>query len=125
MVKAIIISSFYSATKLSYKDCVLKYIGFARSVLCGMFGFRRATDRIKNNRDRSCSNCQMFYAPLGTCGVPGDTFVSPVSGNRESFGCWCVTKLANRYSDKDCWARVNDLDIGWSDAERPVTKTRS
>ena len=113
-----LISAFWMAVRLDFRECLSKYSIFGRNILNLCAGIE-AEDSTIQSRNLECHRCDIYHAKLGTCGIPGDVFLDPQTGKIQSFGCWCHVESANRIEAKDCWARANGLDLGWPDAIRP------
>lgn len=118
-LKSSLLSAYFMAVRLDFRECLWRYFWFLRTILNSVVGRDNPAPGTVISRNLSCRGCSMFYAKLGTCGKPGDTYKNLHTRRIESFGCWCFTEFSNRFASKDCWARARGLEIGWSDELRP------
>lgn len=122
-MKSMLYTMLMSILKLDWRD-VLKTFWMACRGIVRAFWNRKKTVHLAALRLGVCDTCVFFDRKWRTCGTPGEvsqavtledgTCIPPAK-----IGCWCFLPLAVKDPKKDCYARMNDLTVGWPDALRP------
>lgn len=126
-MKSMFYTMLQSMLKLDWKESLKTFWmairGISRAVWNSIFNRREAL-KLSALRLGVCLACPFYDSKWKTCGTPGE--VQPAITGPDGtcyppmkIGCWCYLPLATRDPKKDCYARMNDLDIGWPDEIRP------
>lgn len=120
-MKSILFSILQHFWTLKFGDAISDVFGASRGIMRALLSRSKDAKILGHLRTAHCEKCDFFDVKWKTCGTPGDTMSKP--GVRMKVGCWCYLPLANRDPEKDCWARANDLDVGWPEVLRPKSKS--
>lgn len=74
---------------------------------------KRATPEIRARRLETCRACPIFVKRFSRCGFIHAT--DNQTGQTVILGCGCWMKIKSSVADSTCFARDNDLLIGWPD----------
>lgn len=112
-----------SSIKLDWQDALRDFWMASRGIVRA-FVHRKQTVHLAPLRLGCCESCPFFDPRWRTCGTPGEVQPEVTLEDGTNFpptkiGCWCYLPLATLDPKKDCYARMNDLDIGWPDELRP------
>lgn len=121
-MKSILFSLFQHFWTLSFGDAIADSFGAVRGIVRALLSRSADAKALGQLRTDHCGQCDFFDTKWKTCGTPGETMGKPLNV-RIKIGCWCYLPLANRDPQKDCWARANELSVGWPDALRPPPKS--
>lgn len=127
-MKSILFSLWMTIVHLDWRDALMEIWRAARGIVRAIIAFHHQPNRnLAASRNAQCPRCPFYDTKWQTCGTPGEVHQRIfATAHTEYFaarkiGCWCWLPLANFDPQKDCYARANDLDVGWPDALRPNT----
>lgn len=113
-----------SSIHLDWRDALRDFWTAGRGIVRALVNCKK-TVHLAALRLGYCESCPFFDRRWRTCGTPGEvhearTLEDQTHHPATKIGCWCWLPLAVKDPKKDCYARANDLDIGWPDELRPV-----
>lgn len=127
-VKSILFSLYQHFRTLPLFDAIHDVVLAVRGVIRALFSRSKDAKVLSDARMAVCEKCEFFDETWQTCGTPGETIGGPLDMPPLKVGCWCYLPLASRDSEKDCWARMDDIVredgsmVGWPDELRPSLK---
>lgn len=121
-MKSILFSLVQSVIHLDWRDALQTFWMAIRGIFRAI-RYRKKTVQLAALRLGWCESCPFYDNKWRTCGTPGEVqpaiTVGEVYFPAKKIGCWCYLPLAVKDPKKDCYARSNELDVGWPDALRP------